>query len=75
MTGVVIAFWASVGLILYTHIGYPLALWVLVHLRGRTAGGAVGGPTPEEASATGGGGGSPAEAGPAAEGTDEKEEK
>ncbi len=45
MTAVAIAFWASVGLILYTHIGYPLALWVLVHLRGRTATGpAVGAP-------------------------------
>jgi cellulose synthase/poly-beta-1,6-N-acetylglucosamine synthase-like glycosyltransferase len=60
-----IVFWASAGLILYTHLGYPLVLWVLVHLRGPTAGGAVGGPTPEEALATGRGGGSPAATGPA----------
>jgi len=61
-----IIFWASVGLIAYTHLGYPLILWILVHLRGPTAGGAVGGPTPEEALATGRGGGSPAATGPAA---------
>jgi cellulose synthase/poly-beta-1,6-N-acetylglucosamine synthase-like glycosyltransferase len=60
-----ILFWASAGLILYTHLGYPLVLWMLVHLRGPTAGGAVGGPTPEEALATAGGGGSPAATGPA----------
>jgi small subunit ribosomal protein S1 len=38
------------------------------------AGGAVGGPTPEEASATAGGGGSPAATGPAAEAADEAAE-
>jgi cellulose synthase/poly-beta-1,6-N-acetylglucosamine synthase-like glycosyltransferase len=32
-----IVFWVSVGLIGYTHLGYPLVLWVLVHLRGPTA--------------------------------------
>ncbi len=66
MTVLVLTFWISIGLIAYTHLGYPLALWMLVRLRGRTAGGAVGGPTPEEALATGRGGGSPAATGPAA---------
>jgi cellulose synthase/poly-beta-1,6-N-acetylglucosamine synthase-like glycosyltransferase len=28
-------FWLSIGLIVYTHIGYPLALWLLVRLRRR----------------------------------------
>jgi len=37
------------------------------------AGGAVGGPAPEEASATAGGGGSPAATGPAAEGSESEE--
>jgi cellulose synthase/poly-beta-1,6-N-acetylglucosamine synthase-like glycosyltransferase len=59
-------FWLSTGLLVYTHLGYPLVLLVLVQLRGLTAGGAVGGPTPEEALATGRGGGSPAATGPAA---------
>jgi cellulose synthase/poly-beta-1,6-N-acetylglucosamine synthase-like glycosyltransferase len=61
-----IVFWICACLIVYTHLGYPLVLSVLVHVRGLTAGGAVGGPTPEEALATGGGGGSPAVTGPAA---------
>jgi cellulose synthase/poly-beta-1,6-N-acetylglucosamine synthase-like glycosyltransferase len=30
-----ILFWASAGLIAYTHLGYPLALWLLVRLRRR----------------------------------------
>jgi cellulose synthase/poly-beta-1,6-N-acetylglucosamine synthase-like glycosyltransferase len=30
-----ILFWVSVGLIVYTHAGYPLALWVLAKLRRR----------------------------------------
>jgi cellulose synthase/poly-beta-1,6-N-acetylglucosamine synthase-like glycosyltransferase len=30
-----ILFWLSAGLIVYTHLGYPLALWVLTHLPGR----------------------------------------
>ncbi len=66
MTALAVIFWLSATLIVYTHLGYPLVLRMLVHLRGRTAGGAVGGPTPEEALATGGGGGSPAATGPAA---------
>ena len=64
MIALEIVFWISGGLILYTHAAYPLILWVLV--RARSAGGAVGGPTPEEALATAGGGGSPAATGPAA---------
>ncbi len=32
-------FWLSAGLLLYTHLGYPLVLWLLVHLRASTAGG------------------------------------
>jgi len=58
-------FWLCAGLVVYTHLGYPLVLWVLVHVRGLTAGGTVGGPIPEEALATGGDGGSPAVTGPA----------
>jgi len=34
-----ILFWLSAGAILYTHLGYPLVLWLLVLLRGHTAGG------------------------------------
>jgi cellulose synthase/poly-beta-1,6-N-acetylglucosamine synthase-like glycosyltransferase len=34
-----IFFWLSAGLLVYTHLGYPLVLWLLVHLRGHTAGG------------------------------------
>jgi cellulose synthase/poly-beta-1,6-N-acetylglucosamine synthase-like glycosyltransferase len=33
VTAVAIAFWVSAGLILYTHLGYPLALWTLLRLR------------------------------------------
>jgi cellulose synthase/poly-beta-1,6-N-acetylglucosamine synthase-like glycosyltransferase len=66
MTVAAILFWLSAGLLVYTHLGYPLVLWILVRLKGPTAGGAVGGPTPEEALATGRGGGSPAATGPAA---------
>jgi cellulose synthase/poly-beta-1,6-N-acetylglucosamine synthase-like glycosyltransferase len=61
-----ILFWLSTGLILYTHLGYPPVLFLLVHLRARSAGGAGGGPMPEEALATAGHGGSPAATGPAA---------
>ena len=32
-------FWLSAGLLIYTHLGYPLVLWLLVHLRGSSAGG------------------------------------
>jgi len=34
-----ILFWLSTGLLIYTHLGYPLALWLLVHLKGPSAGG------------------------------------
>jgi cellulose synthase/poly-beta-1,6-N-acetylglucosamine synthase-like glycosyltransferase len=34
-----ILFWLSSGLLVYTHLGYPLVLWVLVHLRPPSAGG------------------------------------
>jgi len=34
-----ILFWLSAGLLVYTHLGYPLLLWLLVHLRGPSAGG------------------------------------
>jgi cellulose synthase/poly-beta-1,6-N-acetylglucosamine synthase-like glycosyltransferase len=40
-------FWAAVGLILYTHAGYPLLLWLLARLeRTRSTGGAAPGRTP-----------------------------
>ena len=35
MIALEIAFWASVGLLVYTHLGYPLVLWLLVRLRRR----------------------------------------
>ena len=60
-----IIFWLSTALLVYTHLGYPLALWLLVRTRRSVAGGAVGGTAPEEALATAGGGGSPAVTGPA----------
>jgi cellulose synthase/poly-beta-1,6-N-acetylglucosamine synthase-like glycosyltransferase len=53
MIALEILFWFCAGSIVYTHLGYPLVLWALVHVRGLTAGGAVGG-------------GSPAATGPAA---------
>jgi cellulose synthase/poly-beta-1,6-N-acetylglucosamine synthase-like glycosyltransferase len=34
MTVLAIVFWACSGLIVYTHLGYPLVLWVLTRLRG-----------------------------------------
>ena len=34
-----IFFWLSSALLVYTHLGYPLVLWLLVHLRGPSAGG------------------------------------
>ncbi len=34
MTAVVVAFWVSVGALLYTHLGYPAALWLLARGRG-----------------------------------------
>ena len=33
MTSVEVTFWAAAGLIVYTHAGYPLLLWVLARLR------------------------------------------
>jgi cellulose synthase/poly-beta-1,6-N-acetylglucosamine synthase-like glycosyltransferase len=30
---VALAFWVSVGLLIYTHLGYPIVLWLLVRLR------------------------------------------
>jgi cellulose synthase/poly-beta-1,6-N-acetylglucosamine synthase-like glycosyltransferase len=33
MTAVEVAFWLCAGLIVYTHAGYPLALWLLARLR------------------------------------------
>jgi cellulose synthase/poly-beta-1,6-N-acetylglucosamine synthase-like glycosyltransferase len=35
MTAVEVAFWVSVGLIVYTHLGYPVVLWALSRLRPR----------------------------------------
>ena len=34
-----ILFWLSTGLLIYTHLGYPATLWLLVHLRRPSAGG------------------------------------
>lgn len=34
MIALEIAFWASVALLIYTHLGYPVVLWLLVRLRG-----------------------------------------
>jgi glycosyl transferase family 2 len=33
VTPLELLFWASAGLLVYTHVGYPLALWALVRLR------------------------------------------
>ncbi|HST68701.1 MAG TPA: glycosyltransferase [Solirubrobacterales bacterium] len=38
-TTAAILFWLSAGSLVYTHLGYPLLLWLLVHLRGFSAGG------------------------------------
>jgi cellulose synthase/poly-beta-1,6-N-acetylglucosamine synthase-like glycosyltransferase len=35
MTVVAIAFWLSGGLLVYTHLGYPVVLWALARLRAR----------------------------------------
>jgi cellulose synthase/poly-beta-1,6-N-acetylglucosamine synthase-like glycosyltransferase len=40
-----VLFWLSAGLLVYTHLGYPLLLWLLVHLRRPTAGPAAAMPT------------------------------
>ena len=34
MTVLAIAFWVSVGLLVYAHLGYPALLWLLARLRG-----------------------------------------
>jgi cellulose synthase/poly-beta-1,6-N-acetylglucosamine synthase-like glycosyltransferase len=34
MTALAIVFWVAAGLILYTHLGYPLVLWLLARGRG-----------------------------------------
>jgi cellulose synthase/poly-beta-1,6-N-acetylglucosamine synthase-like glycosyltransferase len=34
MTILAVAFWISVGLLVYTHLGYPALLWLLARLRG-----------------------------------------
>jgi cellulose synthase/poly-beta-1,6-N-acetylglucosamine synthase-like glycosyltransferase len=58
MIAVEALFWLCAGLIAYTHLGYPLVLWALVHMRGLTAGGtdglspAVTGPAPRAPSVT-----------------------
>jgi cellulose synthase/poly-beta-1,6-N-acetylglucosamine synthase-like glycosyltransferase len=47
MTVVAIVFWASVALLVYTHIGYPLLLALLARLSpGRSAGGVAGAELP-----------------------------
>ncbi len=46
MIVVAILFWLCAALIVYTHLGYPLMLWALVHTRGPTAGGTVDGGAP-----------------------------
>jgi cellulose synthase/poly-beta-1,6-N-acetylglucosamine synthase-like glycosyltransferase len=38
MLALEIVFWASLGLIAWSHVGYPVALWLLSHLRRRDAG-------------------------------------
>ena len=35
VTVLAIAFWVSVGLLVYTHLGYPALLWLLARLRRR----------------------------------------
>jgi cellulose synthase/poly-beta-1,6-N-acetylglucosamine synthase-like glycosyltransferase len=41
-----ILFWLSAGLLVYTHLGYPLVLWLFVHLRAPSeTGPAAGAPT------------------------------
>lgn len=34
MTAIAVVFWLSAGLIVYTHLGYPLLLWVLSRVKG-----------------------------------------
>jgi cellulose synthase/poly-beta-1,6-N-acetylglucosamine synthase-like glycosyltransferase len=42
VTIVAVAFWVSVGLLLYTHLGYPVLLWLLSRGRGPDAGPPLG---------------------------------
>lgn len=35
MTALAVVFWVSVGLLVYTQVGYPMLLWALARLRGR----------------------------------------
>ena len=35
MTAIAIGFWVSVGLLVYTMVGYPIVLWLLAAVRGR----------------------------------------
>ena len=41
MTAIAIAFWAAIGLLAYTHLGYPLLLAVLARARREPAPAAV----------------------------------
>ncbi len=47
MTAVTVVFWVSVGLLTYTHLGYPVVLWALARSRGNAAPGEVGEPDDE----------------------------
>ncbi len=38
MIALAVVFWLSAGLIVYAHLGYPLALWLLARLRRRSPG-------------------------------------
>jgi cellulose synthase/poly-beta-1,6-N-acetylglucosamine synthase-like glycosyltransferase len=45
-----IAFWVSVGLLVYTHLGYPALLWALARARGRAEAGPRAGEPPPSVS-------------------------
>ena len=45
MTVVAIAFWISVGLLVYAHLGYPALLWLLGATARRRADGAASRPS------------------------------
>ena len=47
MTAVTVVFWVSVGLLTYTHLGYPVVLWALARSRRNAAPGEVGEPDDE----------------------------
>jgi cellulose synthase/poly-beta-1,6-N-acetylglucosamine synthase-like glycosyltransferase len=38
VTALAVVFWASVALLVYTHLGYPLVLWMLARLHGHDEG-------------------------------------